>query len=93
MIKKLGRKIPGVVKFVGRTNFHKSTMVGVELVRPNSMNKETVSSCLQDSCDTRFMHRLNLLAKPMALWIMFRKFRLTRSCFGNSTRVYVKYAT
>ena len=33
MIKKLGRDVPGTVKFVGRTNFHKKTMVGVELVR------------------------------------------------------------
>ena len=44
MIKKLGRTVPGVVKFVGRTNFHKKTMVGVELAEAAGKTNGTVEN-------------------------------------------------
>ena len=84
MIKKLSRNVPGVVKFVGRTNFHKSTMVGVELAEPAGKTNGTVDGVSYFFCRKRFGIFLPVTSKLIAKVVKkSEKAKLQRSASSN----------
>jgi dynactin complex subunit len=66
MIKKLGRKVDGIVKFIGQTNFHKKIMVGVELVEAAGKTNGTVNNVPYFFCRKRFGLFLPIASKLLA---------------------------